>query len=910
MIDKENAKLQIKHLVDTCDKVVKEGRLDEYNEEMTKKDFVLPLFEALGWNVYNKPGRNDNVSAEETMGGKRSDYGFRINGIPKFFLEVKKLGAELSKPGYAEQAINYAWHKGCTWAVLTDFDEGVRIFNAEYKPDDSLKRPIIIPREDFIKRFDDLWLLSKEGFEQGLLDKLAEKWGIKTKKTPVGEQLFRDLTVWREKLSKNIHERNKERNLSETDLDEAIQRIIDRLIFIRNCEDRGLEPPTLLPKVREWESKGRGALNDSIKEVYRDFDKSYDGKLFEDHLCDQLEVTNPVLEEVITGLYHTKDRTINYDFSALDADVLGNVYEQYLGHILKKTAKRATVTEKHAKRKEQGIYYTPTYIVDYIVRNTVGKLLEDPNVDVERIRVLDPACGSGSFLIKTFDIINEYYSKTGRDSGQMKFDLRTGLPYTRKVKILHDNIFGVDLDTQAVEITQLNLMLKIAEKRQILPQLQRNIKCGNSLIDDEKVAGNKALKWEVEYPKIMASGGFDVVIGNPPYISNVNLDSKEKEFFSKKYYSAFEQFDILVLFIEKGIQLLKKGGYLGFITSNKFMVSKYGLKLRKFLLENTKIFKLIDVSNLRVFKDAATYPVIIVFQKTKDNEKNKIEVATNITREEDFISKNYPKMVFFQDKFKEPPYTFEIEIGGSDQAIIDKMLKKSIPLKEALDVRKGIETGDNKRFVIDSEKIDSLDSKDKKFLVKLVIGRDAIKRYNVKWGRKFLIYDTDRLKGPREKEIFEREKIITSRTVKRLSFGYDQDGMYVTDTTQLLLQKNKNLNIRYLLALINSKLINFFYAKKFKASHMQGGYFRCFKQYLDQIPIKAHSSHEQQPLIKLVDRMLSLNKRLNEIGDKKTDERQRIEEEIKKTDAEIDELVYQLYGITEEEKRIIEESLK
>ncbi len=322
----------------------------------------------------------------------------------------------MDKPEHAEQAINYAWHKGCTWAVLTDF-EAIKIFNAEWKTANLFQsRFISLDCNQFLEQFDELWLLSKESFEQELLNKKAEKYGKKSKKSPVGEQLFSDLTKWRSELSKDILQRNKD--IKEADLDEAVQRIIDRLIFIRNCEDRELEPITLLSVMREWESKRRKPLYEHIVDTFKHFDGEYNSKLFQYHLSNELDVSNQVLEGIIKDLYHTKDRTIKYDFSVLDADVLGNVYEQYLGHILKKTAKRAVLEEKHAYRKEQGIYYTPTYIVDYIVRNTLGELLKDKKISVEKIRVLDPACGSGSFLIKAFDVLNEFYSKKEGDHTQ------------------------------------------------------------------------------------------------------------------------------------------------------------------------------------------------------------------------------------------------------------------------------------------------------------------------------------------------------------------------------------------------------------------------------------------------------------------------------------------------------------
>lgn len=961
MIDKETAYHSIKGLLEKYDKVVEEKRFDKYTEEETKKDFIQPLFRALGWKVED----SSEVTAEETISGKRVDYGFRINGIPKFFLEAKALKADLSDPKHAWQAIDYAWNKGCTWAALTDFDEGVKIYNAEWKTADLHQAHFMtIPREEFLSRLDDLWLLSKESFEKGMLDKVAERYGKKVKKTPVGEQLFSDLTTWRAKLSKDILERNKEKRLTETDVDESVQRIIDRLIFIRNCEDRELESPrTLLSKVREWESRERGALIDLIKDVFKYFNEQYNSKLFQPHLCDKLEVTNQVLKEIIEGLYRTKDKTIYYNFSALDADVLGNVYEQYLSHVLKKTAKRATVTERHAKRKEEGIYYTPTYIVDYIVRNTLGKLLEDGKADVEKIRVLDPACGSGSFLIKAFDILNEHYGKTGKDQSQTKLDLVTGLPFTKKAEILQNNIFGVDLDAQAVEIAQLNLLLKIAEKGRRLPLLQQSIKCGNSLIDDEKVAGDKAFKWEQEFKQIIGKGGFDVVIGNPPYI-NMQTMPDLQAYCKTRYPAVYTgQNDILYYFIFRGLDVLKIRGRLGFIVSRYFLESSYATKLRKFILENSAIETIIDFNNFQVFGRKVNVLTSIILLRKEDEPTRKIN-RVKIIKLKKWSKNGLELMNLILQKQGKTMYSdefvniFEIDQGELTERswtvsspevaqIKSKIKKDTILLDGICDIGKGMETGLNEAFVIDGktatdEKIEPgilrnyIKTRDLKPFCPLNRGlkiiyipkktdESAIKNafnHLEKWQTQ-LKKRYDYKKGHcewyawgnlRNRELFEKntEKIITPLYSTSNKFVHDsgkpnQNYYTLTDTYILVPKPKSKVNLKYVLALLNSKVIEFYF--KNTAKLKREGYYEYSGGSLSKLPLK-HDKKIEKEMVPLVDRMISLKKRLNEIGDKKTDERAGIEEEIKKTDAEIDELVYQLYRISDEEKKIIEESLK
>ena len=519
---------RIKILVEKYNQKEVSGELKHFSESQVKKDFIEPLFEALGWNTRD----SSEVSAEENIAGKRADYGFRINGITKFYLEAKSPKIDLNNSEFIRQAVNYAYYKSCTWAVLTNFKE-LRVYNAEIRSNSLLEIELFpnISSSEYVEKIDQLLLLSKESFEKGLTDKEAEKWGKKAKKIPIDKQLLADFTRFREVLSKDITKLNHSKNLSQNELDEAVQRILDRLIFIRNCEDRQLEPIELKSNYRTWESKGKGQLINSLRARFREYDSKYNSELFKEHLCDHIDVDNEALSEIISGLYNTRDMIIPYDFAIIDADVLGNIYEQYLGHILRKTEKRATLKENQTHRKEQGIYYTPTYIVDYIVKNTLGELIKDKNKDLKKIKVLDPACGSGSFLIRAYDLLYDEYKSKIKDA------------YTEVIKedILKNNIYGVDLDKQAVEIAQLNLLLKIAEKGHKLPLLRENIKNGNSLIDDPAIAGDKAFNWGEKFKDIMAGEGFDVVMGNPPYVQlsmDENISSSLKTYLIDRFGSS------------------------------------------------------------------------------------------------------------------------------------------------------------------------------------------------------------------------------------------------------------------------------------------------------------------------------------------------------------------------------------
>ena len=340
-MNKEQMKTEIAKLIEKYNR--EKGK--KYNEEATKNDFILPLFRILGWNTED----SNEVSKEENISGKRVDYGFRIDGIPKFFLEAKGLDEDLEgsrmvkgrQVTYAEQAINYAYYKGCNWAILTNF-KGIIVYDAWAKANSQSSFRFAIWVDSLLSDFESVYLLSKDAFEQGLLDK---KYSTKSRKRPITEQLLLDFTNFRAILSKDVYALNKSKNLTEEELDEAIQRLFDRLIFVRNCEDRELEPYELLSALRQWKENKKGTLVSKLRELFTHFDETYNSKIFSKHLCDQVDISDNALCRILDGLYTTEDGSIQYDFSLIDADILGNIYEQYLGHILKKTEKRTKLTE-------------------------------------------------------------------------------------------------------------------------------------------------------------------------------------------------------------------------------------------------------------------------------------------------------------------------------------------------------------------------------------------------------------------------------------------------------------------------------------------------------------------------------------------------------------------------------------
>ncbi|MBZ0315487.1 MAG: N-6 DNA methylase [Anaerolineae bacterium] len=494
MDTKEAAREKIGDLVNRFRNTPAKQR-DHYNEQQTREYFILPLFRALGWDTENPA----EMSAEEQISRGFVDFGFYLNGVVKFYLETKKVSSDLNRPENVKQAINYAWIKGVTWAVLTDF-EGLKVLNAEWQ--DNPERAVVLDLHyaDFAEKgFDDLWLLSKESMLAGELDRVAEKFHLKIKKLPVNQYLLSNLTNWRKELFAEI--RGWDKSLWATDaraVDNAIQRLLDRLIFIRTVEDRGIENRLLQPLLRDTR-KGKNLFKE-IQSLFRQLDDMYNATLFAEDKIDYLEVHNPgLITKIVNGLYDVGGGTFAfYDFNAIDADVLGAIYEQYLGYkAIDPDAKQAIdfEQEKRRKRKSQGIYYTPQFVVRYIVQNTLGKLLET-GVDPYSLRIVDPACGSGSFLIEAFDVLDKWIRTHGSEVDRINHRVR-------RLRILRECIYGVDLDEQAVEVARLNLLLRATGERGKLPLLT-NIRRGNSLIHDPAIAGDAAFDWQTAFPEVFA----------------------------------------------------------------------------------------------------------------------------------------------------------------------------------------------------------------------------------------------------------------------------------------------------------------------------------------------------------------------------------------------------------------------
>jgi adenine-specific DNA-methyltransferase len=933
---KEEARQKIAELVKKFDGLTPK-EIKATNEANTKQSFIIPMFRALGWDMDD----THEVALEESASSGRVDFAFKINDVAMFYLEAKKLNADINNPIHKKQAITYAYNKGVIWAVLTNFDE-LRVFNAQKDA-----AWITLKYSDFLANFDRLWLLSRESFEAGITNKQATLEGALPPLIPIEERLFKQLRAWRGNLFNQLYHFNKQ--VKPEQRDEVIEKLFNRLIFIRTAEDRHLEDLKLRAAVHQWENnthKTGGELAAALNEIFVYYNGYYDSELFGKHLLDspELNLDDYILAEILKGLYEIPGGMADYDFSIIDADVLGRVYEQYLGYVAKVEQEKAKekqaqlglglaveqdyqMVEKKVHRKEQGIYYTPKFVTDYIVKETVGRFIKEHEAQgynkILNMRILDPACGSGSFLIRAYDELLNYHAKV-RSKAANELEQQDRMP------ILTGNIFGVDLDRQAVEIARLNLLLRGLAKRDHLPPLTDNIKQGNSLISGteknlkeyfgKEWKSKQPFNWEEEFKDIMTSGGFDVIIGNPPY--GINFDKASKLYLEETYPPFKRNNDIYVAFIQKGLQLLKNGGYFSLILPNTFLGGSYFDHIKD-VIEQAKILKRIDFGIHQVFPEPNVFNAILVLQKEKIAESRSANVVEFIDAlESDITNTNNIKIeTVAQSKLSDLWWK-------SITPLVTKMLLIAPKLDTIAFVKdvglnywskgRGKTRGDSigDKVLYNGKKQDDRD-------LPFLKGRD-IERYQYKFSENWLMNNYSELLVP-EIETFRYSpefllngsKIIYRQTSDCIIATIDNANYLVDKTLHVIMIRENYLNdfnLKYVLGILNSRLATYIYRDLAKE---QGRLFAQVKTFImKRIPIRQIDfaildekvAHDR--LVALVEKMLELNKKLTPMRDQYSHERDELVKEIEKTDREIDNLVYGLYNLTDKERQIVENGSK
>ncbi|HAB19047.1 MAG TPA: TaqI-like C-terminal specificity domain-containing protein [Verrucomicrobiota bacterium] len=1039
-----------------------------YNETQLRRDFLDPFFKSLGWDMDNSAGYAEayrDVIHEDAVkiGGltKAPDYGFRIGGTRKFFLEAKKPSVVIRDeipPAY--QLRRYAWNAKLPLSILSDFEE-FAVYDGRIKPrkDEpaATARVFYCTFRDYAEQWD--WIasiFSREAVLKGSFDRYAESHRTKRGTTEVDVDFLATIEGWRTDLANNLALRNPK--LSQRELNFAVQRILDRIIFLRICEDRGIEDYGRLLALTNGPR-----IYARLRELFTAADARYNSGLFHfqpekgrdeppDELTLNLEVDDKLLRDLFKGLYYPDSP---YEFRIISSDILGQVYEQFLGKVIRLTeGHRAKVEDKPEVKKAGGVYYTPTYIVDYIVQQTVGKLLDDctrpsrgnearamtkqsgnanaaengqettastvppahfPTVlpalsardatrileRVSKLRILDPACGSGSFLIGAYQLLLDWHLRfyLANEPERWAKAKRPALVQTTKgwrltieerKRILLAHIYGVDIDAQAVEVTKLSLLLKVLEgetgqslqplfsvfHERALPDLGRNIKCGNSLIgpdfyqqaelplltDEERYRLN-VFDWHAEFPEIFQAGGFDAVIGNPPYVRQESL-SELKSYF-EQHYEAFDGVaDLYTYFMEKGVKLLRDGGLYSIIVSSSFLRATYGEPLRRSLKKHTAVVRIVDFGGLPVFANAKdTYVCIPLMAKGAKQVRVEIAKVTSLKglKLVEYVATN--RYTIPNDRLSAEAWSLK---SDEEAAVFGKLMKAGKPLGQYVERKffRGLLTGLNEAFEITwSERAALLKpSSESEKLIKPFLGGQDIRRYYVEDDRRFLIVIpcgwtraqmartkkgtadgsersawgwfsdrypklashlasfADALKKRQDQgdywwelrpcdyyQYLDAPKIIFPDICKSPRFSVDRSGIYLANTAYCL-----GTAELYLLGILNSRLFWFAIANISIPFGVRAGEFRyrLIYQYMEKIPIRVIdrakksdvAAHDR--IVKLVESMLELHRQLPTL--RTPQEKTAMERQIAATDSQIDRLVYDLYGLTEEEIAIVE----
>src|SRR6266498_2998928 len=772
----------VKNLVERFEQHRESYRSGRYNETQLRREFLDPFFEALGWDIFNKQSYAEmykDVIHEDSLEiegeNKAPDYAFRVGGTRKFFVEAKKPAVNIEFDIHpAFQLRRYAWSAKLPLGILTDFEE-FAVYDCRVKPDKgdkaSIGRVMLLSYRDYIEKWDEIAaIFSREAVLKGSFDSYAE--GMKSKKgtTEVDDAFLAEIERWRELLAKNIALRNP--NLSVRELNYAVQMTIDRIVFLRICEDRGVErneqlkeiadPPVLRtsPHFRQKNenaddtkvAKMGGSVYAALCQLFQRADIRYNSGLFHfknekeqssaaDTLTLGLKIDDKVLQDIIKNLYYPESP---YVFKEIPSDILGQVYERFLGKVIRLTAgHQAKVEEKPEVRKAGGLYYTPTFIVENIIQNTVGKLLEGKTPkEVAHLKFLDPACCSGTFPLGAFQYLLDWHLKWYLEHEPEKwaagkqpaiYQSKDGwrLTTAKKKEILLNNIYAVDIDPQAVEVTKLSLLLKVLEgesnetigsqlalfQERVLPDLGRNIKCGNSLIGYDYFEGRMLVEqaerervngfdWKAEFPQVFAQGGFDAVFGNPPYIriqvlqetSSINV-----EYYKKTYQAASKgNYDIYVVFVEKALSLLNQNGRLGFILPHKFFNAQYGEPLRGVIANGKHLAKVVHFGDQQVFENATTYTCLMFLDKAGHDEFEFERVSDlDVWR----INHESIKGTLPATTATNTEWNFAV---GSGSALFDKLVKMPTKLGDIADIFVGLQTSADTVFLFkDCQKAES-----------------------------------------------------------------------------------------------------------------------------------------------------------------------------------------------------------
>ena len=778
------------------------------------------------------------------------------------------------------------------------------------------------------------------------------------------------------------------------------QKLLDRLLFIFFAEDCGLLPPnSMVQIIDQWEKLKEmdeyRPFYDRVKKYFGYMNTGFQGKKYEifayngglfkpDEVLDNIKISDDLLVE------HTR-KLSEYDFeSDVDVNILGHIFENSLSEIEEVTQQiNSGSAPQTSKRKQDGVFYTPQYITKYIVENTVGRLcaekkkelniVEDEYFSDQRrqlktkqrlleqlkqyrdwllqITILDPACGSGAFLNAALQFLMAEHKLI--DEMEAKVVGSAIVFQDVENSILEHNLFGVDINEESVEIAQLALWLRTAKPHRKLNSLNENIKCGNSLISDPAIAGEKAFNWQEQFPKVFEKGGFDVVIGNPPYVDIKQMDNIQIEYMFNNYRTAENRINLYSIFIEMGYGLVKQFGYLSYVNPNSMLLNSSYTKLRKLIVDD--IFDIVKLPD-NVFEAAKVETIIYAVRKGASTiNLSSIVYAKDIVITE--VSREHSITIDKTSWKEQENCGFNIFVNKEITSILQKIEGTYTKLGDIADFSLGITPYDkykghtediikNKRFHTDTVENGTCKP--------LIAGENVI-RYFVSDSVKGYIKYGEWLGAAREERFFTNPRIIVRQIVSgnplRIYAGYTEKPLYFTQIGFGIIP-HVGYAPKYILTLLNSWLINFYH--KYKYLDLEKELFqKILIANCKEFPIPNINADCQQPFVILADKMLSLNQQLQEkrtrflhrlsenfegikittalqtfdhldfkgfVAELKKQKIklslvqqdewedyfnqyrqacQELSEQIKATDNEIDQRVFDLYGLTSEEREIV-----
>lgn len=1022
-LDKRNLKKRREYLNKWINNL-ENGVLDKSKEEEFQGEFLYDIFTIVLRAVNKSDGKNEWNLERETktkLDGQKADgvLGFfDVEGKKDIRAVIELKGAKVSldvrqkRAGDTrtpvEQAFNYApkYGKNCQWVIVSNYKE-IRLYRSndmtEYQVFflEKLKDDLEFKKFIYILSFDAL-----VGTEEKKAKTIELSEEYQKNQTEIEKKFYNEYKTIRLHIFENMRKNNP--TINENIIIEKVQKLLDRFLFICFCEDKGLLPNEIFYKTLE-KGKNFGDIFEVFKMLCswinlgnaRKNIAHFNGGLFKnDDVLDGLYVDNEVFEEM--------RKISEYDFdSELNENILGHIFEQSVSDIeeLKKSVSGEEFDSKKSKRKKDGIFYTPKYITKYIVENSIKNWLDDKRKElgenelpelsekdfeikyaskksdkriysknlrkhidfwtkyreaVKNIKIVDPACGSGAFLITAFEYLLNYNNYLN----DKIFDL-TGtkdLFSDTTREILQNNIFGVDLNKESVEITKLSLWLKTADKNKTLASLENNIKCGNSLIDDVEIAGELAFDWEKEFPEIFENGGFDIVVGNPPYVSTKQIPTNDRNYYWNKYKEIlFSEMDLYEIFIYKSVnELLKNKGYLGFITPDSYFTNTSFELLRKYLLEKTKITEIIDFPyRFYPFEEVNTETAIIILNKKIERNFVNLRVS-NKNVNNLYLKESLKNNIQLSQEEILMKYNNKIIVNMN--SVLNKLLKNNLKFGNYLELHKGWMSVP-KKIEVNSKEIETGIFTKEEAIKNDIIGncseylegRDIHRYFTDQVDKYVYIRNIDKI----TKEWHFSPKIILQRIVgqnkNKIFATIDLNQKIIFPNANLVNLRNRNDDVRFYLTILNSKLISYFYNLYYGESNTN-----LTKIAFENIPLTDIKSINQQPFIEKADKMLSLNKNLQELSQKfqrmivrefglekistklqnwyllnftefikelskvkvklnlsqKADwedyfiaeksKAETLNNEITKTDKEIDRMVYELYGLSEEEVRVVE----